>query len=103
MQLFLFLALILALGLVLFAIQNAAVITLTFVKWTFEGSLAFILALTFAVGILTGIFLFIPTWWRNAKKGRAQRKRIYELEREVLDIAEHGDTPEFDEPGEERF
>jgi putative membrane protein len=103
MQFFLFLALIIALALVLFAVQNSTVITLTFIKWTFDGSLAFILALTFAIGILTGIFLFIPTWWRNAKKGRSQRKRIQELEREVLDIAEHGVKTESDEHGEETF
>lgn len=100
MQFFLFLALILALALVLFAVQNSTVITLTFIKWTFAGSLAFILALTFAGGMFTGIFLSIPTWWRKARENRAQRRRIQELEREVLNAVEQKDTPEIDEAGE---
>jgi len=65
---------------VLFAVQNSAVITVTFITWTFEGSLAFILALTFAIGALAGIFISIPTLWRKARQTKAQRKRIQELE-----------------------
>jgi hypothetical protein len=61
------------------------------------------MALTFAVGMLTGIFLSIPTWWRKSKQNRAQKKRIHELEKEVLNIAEQERASEYDEPGEERF
>jgi uncharacterized integral membrane protein len=97
MQFFLFLALILVLALVLFAIQNSIATTLTFVTWNFESSLTFILVLAFTVGMMTGIFLFIPTWWRKVRKNRAQRKRIQELERELLNFAEQKDTPELGE------
>lgn len=88
MQFFLFIALILAFALVLFAVQNSTVITLTFITWKFEGSLAFILALVFGVGMLTGIFLAVPTLWRKARESRSQRKRIKELERELLNSTE---------------
>jgi uncharacterized integral membrane protein len=97
MQFFLFLALILVLALVLFAIQNSIAATLTFVTWNFESSLTFILALAFTAGMMTGIFLFIPTWWRKVRKNRAQRKRIQELERELLNFVEQKDTPELGE------
>ena len=96
MQFFLFLALIFALALVLFAVQNSMVITLTFINWTFEGSLAFILALTFVAGMLAGIFLFIPTWWRKAMQGRTQRKRIQELEKEISNFEEQNGISESD-------
>lgn len=94
MQFFLFIALILVFALVLFAVQNSTIITLAFIKWTFEGSLAFILTLVFAVGMLTGIFLSIPTWWRKARENRSQRRRIKDLERELLSVTEHKDTSE---------
>ncbi len=94
MQLFLFLALFLALAFMFFAVQNLEVITVTLVTWTFEGSLAFILALAFSTGILTGILLFIPTLWRKLIAGRAQKKRIGELEKELLTFSEQQDAPE---------
>jgi uncharacterized integral membrane protein len=96
MQFFLFLALIIALALVLFAVQNSTVISLSFINWAFEGSLAFILTLTFAIGMLTGSLLFIPTWWKKIKTGRAQKKRISELERELSASGENMD----DQPDE---
>ncbi len=88
MQLFLFLALIVVIIFALLAIQNHDLITIQFIKWSFSGPLAFILALTFLAGILTGVFMFIPSLWRKAKTGRAQRKRIKELERELLSSTE---------------
>jgi uncharacterized integral membrane protein len=96
MQVFLFIALILAFALVLFAVQNSTVITLAFVTWKFEGSLAFILALVFAVGMLTGIFLAVPTLWRKARENRSHRKRIKELERERLSFTEQKGISELD-------
>ncbi|MEF9426747.1 MAG: LapA family protein [Candidatus Mariimomonas ferrooxydans] len=97
MQFFLFLALILALALVLFAVQNSIVISLKFVNWSFEGSLAFILSLTFVAGMIAGMFLLIPAWWRKAMQGRVQRKRIHELEKELSSLAEEDeDESELD-------
>ncbi len=91
MQFFLFLALIFAFAIVLFAVQNAEIIKLTFVTMSFEGSLALVLVLAFAAGIMTGIFLFIPTWWKKSVEGRAQRKRVQQLEEDLLNITEQGD------------
>jgi uncharacterized integral membrane protein len=84
MQFFLFFALILTVVLVLFAVQNSTVITLRFIKWTFDGPIALLLALAFVMGMFTGIFLIIPSWWRKARESRMRKKRIDELEREVL-------------------
>ena len=84
MQLFLFLALIITILFALLAIQNPGLITIQFVKWSFSGPLAFILAIAFFSGILAGVFILVPTLWRRAKTGRAQRRRIQELERELV-------------------
>lgn len=97
MQFFLFISLVLAMALVFFAFQNPRIIELKFITWTFENSLTAILALVFTAGMITGIFLSIPTWWRKAKSNRVQKKRIQELERNLLGFAEQGDAPA---PGE---
>ncbi|TNF56163.1 LapA family protein [bacterium] len=101
MQFFLFLALILALMLMVFSFQNPDVIPLKFVKWEYQGSLTLILVVSFAAGMLAGIFSLIPPWWRKAKTSRLQKKRIQELERELLDITEHRSRSEGEEIGEE--
>jgi len=83
MQFLIFLAIVIAMALVVFAVQNATAVTLTFLAWKFTGSLAVILAITFASGVLTGILLSAPTWLRKTREGRVQKKRIQELEREL--------------------
>ncbi|TNF52231.1 LapA family protein, partial [bacterium] len=81
MQFFLFLALILALVLMVFALQNAEPIRVNFINWSFESSLALLLVVTFAAGMLSGLFSSIPAFWRKAKTSRLKKKRIQELER----------------------
>jgi uncharacterized integral membrane protein len=101
MQFFLLLALILALVLMVFSLQNPDVIPLKFVQWEYQGSLTVILVISFAAGMLAGIFSLIPPWWRKAKTGRSQKKRIQELERELLDVTEHRARSEGEEIGGE--
>jgi uncharacterized integral membrane protein len=55
MYIFIFLALLITTAFVLFAVQNAALVTVTFLTFHFEGSLAFILVVVFALGFLSGI------------------------------------------------
>jgi uncharacterized integral membrane protein len=91
-----FLALILALGLLTFAIQNKEIITLTFINWQLQEPVALVLTLAFTAGMLVGIFLITPAWWRKARAGRAQKKRIRELEHEILDVTERKLAPEHE-------
>lgn len=83
MQFFLFLAFLIAVLLVVITFQNPTVISIKFINWTFEEPLALVLAIPFAAGLLTGLFLFIPVWWRKAKLARLQKRRIKELESEL--------------------
>lgn len=96
MQFFFFLALIIALGLMTFAVQNKEIMDLTFISWEFKGPEALVLTLAFAAGMLVGIFLLTPAWWRKAKAGRVQKKRIRELEQEILDVTERKLSPEHE-------
>jgi uncharacterized integral membrane protein len=83
MHFFLFLAFIIAVLFVVITFQNPTEISIEFINWTFEEPLALALAIPFAAGLLTGLFLFIPVWWRKAKLARSQKKRIKELESEL--------------------
>lgn len=51
MRSFLIAALGLAILTVIFALQNAIPVGMTFLVWKFEGSLALVLMLTFALGV----------------------------------------------------
>jgi len=82
MQFFLLLAFVIAVLLVVITFQNPEEISIKFVNWTFSEPLALALAIPFAAGLLAGLFLFIPLWWRKAKLARSQKKRIKELESE---------------------
>lgn len=83
MQIFLFLALLIAFALILFAVQNSALVTVTFLAFHFEGSLALILVVVFASGVLTGILMAVPSFWRKSSALREQRRKIKQLEEGV--------------------
>jgi len=80
MQIFLFLALLISFALVLFAVQNSALVTVTFLAFHFEGSLALILVVVFASGVLTGILMALPSFWRKSSALREQKRKIKQLE-----------------------
>ena len=89
MQFFLFVAIVILLVFGLLAVQNpTTVVSITFIKWTLSNSLALMLATPFVAGIVTGIFLLVPSWWKKTKQARADKKRIQELEGELLNAVE---------------
>ena len=80
MQIFLFLALLISVVIVLFAVQNAALTTVTFLSFHFEGSLAFILVVVFALGVVSGMLMTVPSFWRKSSALRDQRRKVKQLE-----------------------
>ena len=85
MRLFLLLALVMAISIIVFTVQNSAEITLTFINWTLSGPLALILAVPFIVGVIAGASLLIPIWWKKAKALKAQKKRPWPT-RQYVDV-----------------
>jgi uncharacterized integral membrane protein len=83
MHFFTVLVLVIAIAFVFITVQNPEPIEMTLATWHFSGPLAVILASFFGVGILAGIFLMIPTWWKRVKQSRTRNKRIHELEEEI--------------------
>lgn len=82
MPLFLTGALVIAILAIVFAIQNAVPITVTFLLWKFSGSLALVLLLTFALGVIMGLLASMPAVVRKSWTIASQKKRIEELEQE---------------------
>ena len=80
MQFFLFLALVIAIVLVLFAVQNATVVTVSFLTLHFVGSLAFILVIVFAAGFLAGLLMSVPSILRRGSALREQKRKVKQLE-----------------------
>ena len=80
MMFFLVLALIIAVLLVIFAVQNSAAITVTFLFFTTHGSLALILVLVFIFGFLAGIFFSLPAFFRKSSALRQERRKARGLE-----------------------
>ncbi len=80
MQIFLILSALIAVALVLFAVQNSSIVTISFLSFHFNGSLAMILVVVFALGLLAGILISIPPLLRRGSALREQKRRVKELE-----------------------
>ena len=78
-------AIVLAALVAIFALQNSAVIMVSFLGWHWEASLALILILVLGAGILVGYLAGLPSAWKSKSELRQQRREIKDLEKEVGD------------------
>ncbi len=83
MQVYVILALLVALLVTVFAVQNNAAIAVTLFAWRLEGSLAVILMGTLFLGILVGVFLVLPTAIRARIATSDVRKKLLKSETEL--------------------
>jgi uncharacterized integral membrane protein len=72
-----------AIGIAIFAIQNASapLIAVKFLVWKFETSLIYALVGSTGVGILMILFLWIPRAIRSSIRSRVSKKKIENLEK----------------------
>jgi putative membrane protein len=80
MQLQLIVAIIIAILAVVFALQNAVPITVSFLTWRFESSLALVLLITLGLGILMSLLVSVPSVIKKMKVISNQKKKIQKLE-----------------------
>ena len=80
MQLQLIVAIIVAILAVVFALQNAVPITVSFLTWRFESSLALVLLITVALGVIMSLLVSVPSKIKRIKLISSQKKKIQELE-----------------------
>lgn len=88
---FLIIGLILGALTVVFALQNTAVIGVTFLAWQVEGSLALILMLAVLVGIIIFMMFSLPELIRTHLEFSALNKKVKALEEENANLKKaHG-------------
>jgi len=92
MAFFLILGAILGAVSVVFVLQNITPITVTFFAWHIEGSLALVLFLALASGMLFTILMLVPGFIRDEFRLASLKKRNKQLEAEVASA--HRDTAE---------
>jgi uncharacterized integral membrane protein len=80
MRFLVILALLLALLVTIFAVQNSVPILVTFLAWHVNGSLALVLMLTLALGVLIGILLMTPAAVRRRLQAGEMKRTIRALE-----------------------
>ncbi|MEA1939868.1 MAG: LapA family protein [Candidatus Caldatribacteriota bacterium] len=92
MQLQLILAIIIAIIAVIFALQNAATITVGFLMWKFESSLALVLLVAIALGIIISLLVSVPSRIKEIKVISSQKRKIKELESDLQEKSEKSDS-----------
>ncbi len=81
MRFALVLALLLALGAVVFALQNPDPVTIQVGTLMLGSSTAFVVLATFIAGVLTGILTSIPSRWAASREIKALRKKNLDLQK----------------------
>ncbi len=76
----LILALAFAIVAVIFALQNTDVVTVTFFSLSYEGSLALVILVAVALGILIGVLVMTPGNIKNKISSTRNRRKIGSLE-----------------------
>ena len=79
----LLLGIILGAASIIFALQNVAVITVSFFSWQLEGSLALILLLAIGTGILVSLLIVLPESIKNYFQYRSLKKENARLAEEL--------------------
>jgi putative membrane protein len=86
MQVFLIISLVIAVLAIIFALQNTAVASVTFIVWTFTGSLALVLLVALVAGILISFLASLPTLIRDRLTISRQNKKLAELESSLAEF-----------------
>lgn len=83
MQIFLIFSFLIAFVAILFAIQNTEIVSIRFLIWETEGSLALILFIALLAGALISYLATTPGQIRHRMTISSQRKRIAEVESQL--------------------
>lgn len=82
MQIFLVLALLIAIVAVIFALQNIAVVSITFFAWSVDISLAVALLVSLAAGVVITLLVSIPGRIKGGWNSVASKKKFNSLQTE---------------------
>ncbi len=82
MQIYILAALVIAIIAVIFALQNMTTVTVSFLFWSIKGSLALVLLVTLAVGVLISSLASLPGFIGGKWSSTSQKKKLTSLETE---------------------
>ncbi len=85
MQIFLLFSLVIAVLAIVFALQNAAVVTIIFLAWRFDGSLALVILVALGVGALVSLLASLPSLARGSWTIASQKRKVKQLESQITD------------------
>jgi lipopolysaccharide assembly protein A len=86
MQLQLIAILIIVFLIVMFAVQNAVAVSVVFLLWRIDASLAVVIAACFGLGALIGALVTVPTMLRERISINRLRKQVEALRAENDDL-----------------
>ncbi len=89
---FIIAALIIAILVIIFAVQNASIALVSFLAWQFQGSLALVLLLTFILGFITGLLVVLPKLINKSLTVRSQKRKIEESQKNLEQKEVQGQT-----------
>ncbi len=90
MQIFLFVAALIAILAVIFALQNAVPITVSFLFWKAESSLALILIIAFVAGLVTSFLFNALAHFKRARGEISQEKQDEDSKKDITSTGENG-------------
>ncbi|MDP4020425.1 MAG: LapA family protein [Candidatus Adlerbacteria bacterium] len=90
---FLTLGIVLGIISVVFALQNTEVVTVSFLTWQFEGSLALVLLLTIMSGILMTLLILFPSLIKEAFSLASLKRQKKALEAELTTAKQAEPSP----------
>ena len=96
MPVLIIIALLIAIVAVIFALQNVTAITVTFLFWSFNGSLALVLLITLAVGVIISLLASAPGLVRGKWTTSNQKKKLSTLEAERNTFKQKAEEAEAD-------
>ncbi len=82
MQILILVALLIAIIAVIFALQNMTMITISFLFWSTQGSLALVLLITLAAGVLISSLASLPGFVSGKWTSSSKNKKLANLEAE---------------------
>ena len=80
MQFVVIFSLILAVLAVVFALQNTAMVTLTFFVWTFESPLALLLLIALTIGAIITTIVSLPGWIKTRRSTTVHKREVAGME-----------------------
>jgi uncharacterized integral membrane protein len=94
MQIYLLIALVIAIIAVIFALQNMAAVTISFLFWSIKGSLALVLLVSLTAGVLISSLVSIPGFIGGKWTTSSQRRKLANIENERNLYKQRAETAE---------